>query len=37
MKVTVYGYFWQILGTHNNLGTHEQKKVSNVAENNPAV
>ena len=31
MTVTAKGYFQQILGTHKNLGTHDQDKISKSA------
>ena len=35
MGVAVQGNFKQILGTHWNLGTHEQNNIAKSAENNP--
>ena len=33
---TMQVYFWQNLGTHKYLNTHDRKKVAKFAENTPA-
>ena len=35
-KITVRGYFWRILGTHANLGTHQLFFFVKSAKNIPA-